>query len=468
MEKLSFKRFLAVAFTMLFASSMFVSCSNDDDENITPEEETTEGPIVLSYDTFYDEDDVIIASADTTTISVSRDYLNTMDYKFNLKGDTVPVTIWRTVDTAPFIRNVIATKEQGDRLILTTVSGDLGDVLGDCDMELDTEIFVDFSQSRLMSRGGTMTDNYNRYVDTDGIIHPAVIILEEEGDEGMVDAASRSSRSGKVYYTAEDIAKSNADFRIINVNTTLKDFSKDFKDGDSKLTLYIKDTNVKAVAGLRINISTKWFSLKKFECAAYGDFGLGFTSGIEASHTFEAEKEETIAKFNCFTAVFWVGPVPIAITSDAGILFKANAELTASCHFEARTEFNAGYDTGVYYSGSWYARNTAKADAKAYFTVVEPLAVEAKASAGLEVFANLKLYGCAGPGITFGPTVKTDLNANIDALAHKLHYDTSGTLEVGGTLSAEIKIWKWKLASWSKDYKVYEKELWNVDNDIKL
>lgn len=139
MEKLSFKRFLAVAFTMLFASSMFVSCSNDDDENITPEEETTEGPIVLSYDTFYDEDDVIIASADTTTISVSRDYLNTMDYKFNLKGDTVPVTIWRTVDTAPFIRNVIATKEQGDRLILTTVSGDLGDVLGDCDMELDTE-----------------------------------------------------------------------------------------------------------------------------------------------------------------------------------------------------------------------------------------------------------------------------------------------------------------------------------------
>ena len=96
------------------------------------------------------------------------------------------------------------------------------------------------------------------------------------------------------------------------------------------------------------------------------------------------------------------------------------------------------------------------------------MAVAAKASAGLEVFANLKLYGCAGPGITFGPTVKTDLNANIDALAHKLHYDTSGTLEVGGTLSAEIKIWKWKLASWSKDYKVYEKELWNVDNDIKL
>ena len=146
----------------------------------------------------------------------------------------------------------------------------------------------------------------------------------------------------------------------------MKDFSKDFKDGDSKLTLYIKDTNVKAVAGLRINISTKWFSLKKFECAAYGDFGLGFTSGIEASHTFEAEKEETIAKFNCFTAVFWVGAIPVAITSDAGILFKANAELTASCHFEARTEFNAGYDTGVYYSGSWYARNTAKADAKAY------------------------------------------------------------------------------------------------------
>ena len=462
-------RFFGIALSVILMYVSFVSCSNEDDEiTIPPQEESSTEPIVLSYDTFYDEDDVVITSADTTTISVSREYLTTMDYKFNINGDTIPITIWRTIDTAPFVRNVIATKEQGDRLILTTIRGDLGDVLSDCDIELDSEIYVDFSQASRTTRGGTITDNYNRYIDNDGVIHPAVIILESEGDEGEMNASSRSSRNGKVYYTAEDIAKSNADFRIINVNTKLKDFSHDFKEGNSKLTVYINDTNVKAVAGLRINISTKWFKLQKFECAAYGDFGLGFTTGLKASHKFSAKKKVDIAKFNSFTTVYWVGVIPIAIKCNAGLKFNANAELTASCHFEARTEFSAGYDAGVYYSGSWSNRNTAHVNADAYFTVVEPLAVAAKASAGVEVYADLSLYGCGGPGITFGPTVNSDLNANIDALGQQLHFDTSGDLEVGGTLSAQINIWKWKLASWKKEYTVYEKDLWNISKDINL
>lgn len=467
MEKLSFKRFFAVAFTMLFASSMFVSCSNDDDENITPEEETTEGPIVLSYDTFYDEDDVIIVSADTTTISVSRDYLNTMDYKFNLKGDTVPVTIWRTVDTAPFIRNVIATKEQGDRLILTTVSGDLGDVLGDCDMELDTEIFVDFSQSRLMSRGGTMTDNYNRYVDTDGIIHPAVIILEEEGINGLPEATSRSGRSGKVVFTAEDIAKSNADFRIINVNMNLGSHSLINKEKGIKI--YANNTHLKAVSGVRINISTKWFSLKKFECAVYGDFGLKTTAGIEVTAPIKSwEKEANIAKFNCFTAVFWVGAIPVAIYCNAGADFEASAELNASCEVAANLEVNASYDAGVYYSGNWSNRNSANVKASAEFDVLKPLAVTAEVTTGITMFAELKLYNCAGPKITFGPSVGYNYTASIDALNKKLDFSTEGGLNVGGKYGVEVKIWKWKLASWQQKYSVYEKKLWSLEKSINF
>lgn len=467
MEKLSFKRFLAVAFTMLFASSMFVSCSNDDDENITPEEETTEGPIVLSYDTFYDEDDVIIASADTTTISVSRDYLNAMDYKFNLKGDTVPVTIWRTVDTAPFIRNVIATKEQGDRLILTTVNGDLGDVLGDCDMELDTEIFVDFSQSRLMSRGGTMTDNYNRYVDTDGIIHPAVIILEEEGIDGVPEATSRNSRSGKVFFTAEDIAKSNADFRIVNVNMNLGNHTLTNKE--KGLKIYVKDAHLKAISGVRINISTKWFSLKKFECAVYGDFGLKTTAGVEASAPITGwEEEAKIANFNCFTSVFWVGVIPVAIKCNAGAKMEASAGINASCEVAAKLDINASYDAGVYYSGNWSNRNNASVKASAEFSVLKPLAVTAELSTGLTMFAELKLYDCAGPIITFGPSVGYNYSASVDALNKKLDFSTEGELNVGGKYGVEVKIWKWKLASWQKKYSVYDKKLWSLEKSISF
>lgn len=465
--KRKFKNLFVATIIGLFASSAFVSCSNDDDEIITPEEETSDEPIVLSYDTFYDEDDVMITSSDTTTISVSKEYLATMNYKFNIKGDSIPITIWRTIDTAPFVRNVIGTQEQGDRLILTTVSGDLGDMLGDHELELDTDIYVDFSQSRLATRGGTVTDNYNRYTDEDGVIHPAVIILEEEGINGVPEAASRSSRSGKVFYTAEDIAKSNADFRIINVNQNLGNHSLSNKE--KGLTIYAKNTHLKAISGVRINISTKWFKLKKFECAVYGDFGLKATAGVEATLPIKGwESETNIAKFNCFTAVFWVGVIPVSVHCNAGATMGASAEINASCQFESKFELNASYDAGVYYSGNWSNRNTASASAKAEFSVVKPLAVTAEASTGITMFAELKLYNCAGPKITFGPSIGYNVEAALNALDKKLEVSSTGEMNIGGKYGVEVKIWKWKLASWQQKYSVFNKEIWNIETEIKL
>lgn len=446
----------------------FTACSDDDEANVPPLEETSTEPIVMSYDTFHNEDDVIITSADTSAISVSKKYLETMKYGFDIKDrDTIPVTIWRTIDTPPFVRNVIKASEQGDRVILTTVSGDLGDILGDNDLEFDTDIYVDFSQSRVATRGGTTVDNYNRYIDNEGVIHPAVIILEEEGIDGSSKTASCMTRNGKVYYTAEDIAMSNADFRIIDVNLNLGNHS--LTSPDKNVKLYIKDANLKATAGVRINIKTKWFKLKKFECAAYGDFGLNFTSGIEAKTSIKDwSKEQDIAKFNCFTSVFWVGVIPVAIKCNAGALMAAEAELSASCQFETTVKLQAGYEAGVYYSGEWGSKNSANASASAEFNILNPLTVTAEATAGVEMYAELKLYDCAGPKITFGPSVGASLSASLNALEHQLEYSTEGEVNVGGKYGVEVKIWKWKLASWQKKYSVYNKNLWKYSGTKKL
>lgn len=446
----------------------FVGCSDDEEETVVPPvEETSTEPVVLSYDTFYAEDDVIITSADTSTISVSKEYLETMKYRFKTDGDTIPVTIWRTIDTPPFVRNVIDAKEQGDRVVLTTVSGDLGDVLGNSDLELDTDVYVDFNQAKVATRGGTTVDNYNRYTDQDGVIHPAVIILEEEGIDGVSKAASRTTRSGKVFYTAEDIAMSNADFKIIDVNRSLGDHA--LTSPDKNVKLYVKDTNLKATAGVKINISTKWFKLKKFECAAYGDFGLNFTSGIEAKASIKDwSKEADIAKFNCFTSVFWVGVIPVAVRCNAGAVMAAEAELSASCQFESKIKLQASYNAGVYYSGGWSNKNSANASASAEFSILNPLTVTAEATAGVEIYAELKLYDCAGPKITFGPSVDATLSASLNSLKNQLEYSTEGEVNVGGKYGVEVKIWKWKLASWQKKYSVYSKSLWKESGAIGL
>lgn len=443
----------------------FSACSKED--VVPPPEDTSTEPIVMSFDTFDNEDDVIIASADTTLISVSKRYLETMKYRFNIKDrGTIPVTIWRTIDTAPFVRNVTKSDEQGDRVILTTVSGDIGDVLGDHDLKLDTEVYVDFSKPGVAMRGGTAVDNYNRYVDNEGVIHPAVIILEEEGIEGFSETASSIGQSGKTYYTAEDLARSNADFRIINVDMNLGNFS--LTSPENELKFYIKDDYLKALAGVRINIKTKSWKLKQFECAVYGDFNLDFTFGIESKASKKWNKEKDIAKFSVFTAVFWVGVVPVAIKCNAGALMAAKAELSASCQYETAVKLHADYDAGVYYSGEWSQQSSANASASAEFSLINPVTVTAGATAGIELFAELKLYECAGPRITFGPSVDASLSASFNALEKQLEFTTEGGVDVGGKFGVELKVAKWKIASWQQKYSVYKQNLWKYSVSKKI
>lgn len=444
----------------------FSACSKEGD--IDPPHEDTKEPIVMSYNTFNNQDDVIITDADTTTISVSKKYLETMKYEFNIKdGDTVPITIWRTMGTAPFVRNVIKSVEQGDRVILTTVSGDLGDVLGDNDLMLDTDIYVDFSKSRAITRGGVAVDNYDRYVDNGGVIHPAVIIINEEGIEGYSQTESIIDQNGSKYYTAEDLANSNADFRIINVDMNLGNHSLTSPEKDLKL--YMKDSHLKAKAGVRINIKTKKCKLKEFECSVYGDFGLDFTFGVESKTSIASwKKEEDIAKFCGYTYVFWIGYVPVAITCNAGALMAATAELSASCLFETSMKLHADYNAGVYYSGDWNNRSSAHASASAGFNIIKPLAVTAEASAGIELFADLKLYDCAGPKITFGPSVDASLTASFNALENQIEFSTEGGVNVGGKFGVEMKILKWQLASWQQKYSLFKQNLWKYNGAKKI
>lgn len=460
-----FKKLLGIFLIGMLALN-YSSCSHDDIE--PPHEDPSKEPIVMSFDTFNNQDDVIITAADTTTISVSKKYLETMNYKFIIKDrDTIPVTIWRTIDTSPFVRNVIKSVEQGDRVILTTVSGDLGDVLSDNDLKLDTDIYVDFSKSRVVMRGGTAVDNYDRYVDNGGVIHPAVIIPDEDGIEGCSQITSGIGQSEKKYYTAEDIAMSNPDFRIIDVDMNLGNHS--LTSPEKELKLYIKDTNLKAKAGVRINLKTRSCKLKEFECAVYGDFGLDYTFGIESKASIKNwEKEEDIAKFSGYTYVFWVGYIPVAITCNAGVLMKATAEVSASCQFETSMKLHADYDAGVYYSGQWYDRSSAHAGASAEFNIIKPLEVTAEASAGIELFTDLKLYDCAGPKLTFGPSVEASLSASFNALEKQLEFSTEGGVNVGGKYGVEMKILKWQLASWQQKYSLFKKDLWKYTGSKKI
>ena len=119
----------------------FSSCSDDTEENKETEKggnvKESHNVVVLSYDKFLEEDDVEIIQSDTSVISVSMEYLDVNDIDVTVGDEQVPLVVWRSVNTVPFVRNITKAEVKGDKMELTTVSGDLGDVFPDTEFDLN-------------------------------------------------------------------------------------------------------------------------------------------------------------------------------------------------------------------------------------------------------------------------------------------------------------------------------------------
>ena len=108
---------------------------------------------------FINPNDVEILNADTTQIRVSRAYLDEIKTKVN-KNDVL--SIWRSIDTPPFIRKVSNVSANGKDAILTTTQGTLADLIEHGDFKLSTELYVNYGEKGLKNR-------YSK----DGVYHPA-------------------------------------------------------------------------------------------------------------------------------------------------------------------------------------------------------------------------------------------------------------------------------------------------------
>lgn len=89
--------------------------------------------------------------------------------------------------------------------------------------------------------------------------------------------------------------------------------------------------------------------------------------------------------------------------------------------------------------------------------------VDLKASAelGTMIYANVRLYGCAGPEINLGPKVNAEASARLVSAAEGnsgKNYLTGNYkmgVSMGGSVDAIIKIWKWELKRWSSPFTIW-------------
>ena len=457
------KHFFLWAMAFIVACFGFTACSDDGEalpgggEPDAASEDTI--GIVFSYDKFLTPEDVEIMSADTTVISVSRDFVESQEIAVEAGK---AVCIWRTMDTEPFIRIITGVTDNGSKLILTTEPGDMGDMWNNLDIKMDTELYVDNAAQapRRRSRATNAVEgvNYNRYMDADSVLHPAVIIVEDT-------TTSRSSGQNMVY-TAEELMADNASFKFLNIH--LNNFNVNIPLGDNS-KFFIKNFFFNAESSLNISAKVRWFKLKNFECSVSGFVETGLTAGVQVKSSNKLKKDIEIAKFPSYTAVFWAGPIPVAVRMNSGIKWANVAEFSAQGTISAQAYVRADYKEGVRYSGGWSSINSSSVTSSADLDKIET-ALKGTLTSGIFLYSNVMLYGCAGPELSMGPSIEANVTAAATVKDDKttLSLSTDGSIDLGGEIGAKIKIWKWTIGSWSKKFSFWKKELWNYETSYEI
>ena len=455
--------FKFIKFSIIMAMAMVVmsACEKDD---VLPEPQPEDlVPFAMTYVDFITPNDVQILSSDTTRISVSSAYAKKMGIKY-FKDRAV--TIWRTIGTVPFIRIITDAQENNGEIILTTKRGEFSDMFENLDASLVTDLYVNrnyvASRSTRNSAGEEVTDVSGKYMDNEGVYHPAVIIVEE----GSPAARSLQSRTGstKNYFTAEELLEQNASFDILNVQTDFKfdhKFPKDAEDTETAVHLKGKvGLSAKLTGYADINIS--WFRLMRFEAGVKGSAGVSTKLSFGLQKEIEKEWTTEIMPVGGHMIVFWIGPIPVPLVYESSINHKTKASATASLEVLASGKYELSFSKGILYErGNGWKDLSQKTKTEKYFRF-DGIKGSAKVEASNGIYYEMGIYlgGSMGPEFSFGPYVsaEAEVASTMDVVNQQMIVEGSLGAYAGlaGELGAKLKVLGYELAKWSTTFDVFK------------
>lgn len=433
-------------------------------------------PIGLTYHCFSSDNDVEILNPDTTEIAVSKELAERLNITA-FKGRTMG--IWQKINQMPYIRKVLNEELVEDRYILEVERGTVADVLGECNAELCTEMFVDKeNQASLRSADATVDDVrrfVSKYTDKDNVTHPAAVLLTDPygydkpfvyADELDETPQKRASADGYMYYTPENLLGLEGGLgssgKILSVYTELERKFYIPVMGDS-LTLWI---TCPLVFELNYRLSFNTYmkhqflfvytpKLRDFNAGVYGkvEFEPQVTFGYQVKKTPPPGKSNIpIARFNGYTFVFMVGPIPIPMTVTPTLDFSFYYKLSGKVYSRLRYEYKETYDVGVTYNekSGWDSYNNTKVlkNRTKWYPVKADF--RAMASTGFLLGAEVLVGGCAGPQMSIGPTLFFDGKFSIDPTDDKW-YSYRADLDFGiyAMLRAKLTILGYTITEWN-------------------
>lgn len=466
-------KFLKTLLIMAFAMAIMSSCEKDllDVPDVPDSPIERKEPLVMTFHDFIYPDDVMIVSADTTSISVNSTYAEKMgitDFKDRA------VTIWRSIGTVPFIRIIKDAKQEDGKIILTTEKGEFCDMFENLDVSLETSLFVNNNYvPKATTRAGSnlqVDDVSGKYIDASGVHHPSVIIFQE--DSPAVRGLQTRSGETKNYFTAEELLEDNLSFDIINVhNDFLLDYAypktdedKGVSDSDAKIHIKGK-FGVLAKLSAYTDIKISWFKLKKFEAGVKGTTELSakMNVGVEKGLTYDWEKK--LFEIGEVTAVFWIGIIPIPYSIEAAIYQRLEASAKASIALYASAYYKLGFEKGCRYTSDFGWEDLSKDGRSEKGFKIDGVkgSAELEASAATNFEIAVKLGGCAGPTFSLGPKLSAEANATATITDEKFTVDANIGAYIGlaGRLGAKAEILGYTLAKWSTGFDLFKVTLFN-------
>ena len=141
---------------------------------------------------------------------------------------------------------------------------------------------------------------------------------------------------------------------------------------------------------------------------AHGSLGLSFTVAVKGSC---ALKSTSIATIHGPTTTFFIGPVPVVITTMIVIYLDASADAQASVTSDVSVSVSANAGIGWRKNGGFYPINVFTPT----FKYSPPsLSANATLQGNLTPTVDVSIYGVAGPQIALraGLHLNADINAN--------------------------------------------------------
>lgn len=456
-------------FVSLFA---FSGCQKNNPGTGDDNPEAVLEPFAMVYSDFITKDDVQILTADTTRIAVSEAFVKKMGIE---QFDGRAVSIWRTIDTPPFFRKITSTAKEGDKLILITERGEMADMFEDLDVEMESDLYINrnFTPTKV-TRGASnieVDDISGKYIDEDGVLHPAVIIVEPLKGQPSALHQSLATRAGvsenKVYYTAEELLGNNLSFDIFRVKTA---FEFDSGDDDDDIPLkFMGAAGIEAFLSADISIKIGWFKLKKFEASVSGGAKLEAKLGIGIAEEWKKDWKNTLMSFGKTHLVFWVGIIPVPFTVEPKIEQITKAKAEASVQVLTTTKAEASFKVGCrYQDGSWHDIGQPSKFEKSFTVDGITGSASVGASTGIYITTDLLLAGSVGPTVSVGPEV--GIEGSIESKIGEVistTFDAEAYVGIMGQLGAKAEFLGYSLGEWKTSFSLWKVPIFKTSLEFK-